>query len=133
MKKLILSLSVIISAFATQAKTLVVYYSFTNNVHNIVTELSRQIDADVVRIEPAETIVSLSALHCGGVRWQHHYRHSFFRTVEQWPERKSALSCRVQAAASAALRAMPSGLSPAATSSHHRCGSVHRRPHVLRH
>ncbi len=36
------------------AKTLVVYYSYTNNVHNIVTALTGQIDADVVIIEPAE-------------------------------------------------------------------------------
>lgn len=36
-------------------KTLIVYYSFTNNVHTIVTDLQTQIeDADIVRIEPAE-------------------------------------------------------------------------------
>ena len=39
---------------ALYAKTLVVYYSYTNNVHNIVTALCGQIDADVIRIEPAE-------------------------------------------------------------------------------
>lgn len=33
---------------------LVVYYSFTNNTHTIVTDLLTQIDADVVRVEPAE-------------------------------------------------------------------------------
>ncbi|MDE6111805.1 MAG: flavodoxin, partial [Bacteroidales bacterium] len=38
----------------TATKTLVVYYSFTNNVHTIVNELRTQIDADVLRIEPAE-------------------------------------------------------------------------------
>ena len=38
----------------TGTKTLVVYYSFTNNVHTIVNELRTQIDADVLRIEPAE-------------------------------------------------------------------------------
>ena len=37
-----------------QAKTLVVYYSYTNNVNRIVTELTRQIDADVIRVQPAE-------------------------------------------------------------------------------
>lgn len=37
-----------------QAKTLVVYYSYTNNVNRIVTELTRKIEADVVRVEPAE-------------------------------------------------------------------------------
>lgn len=35
-------------------KTLVVYYSFTNNVRTIVGELSKQISADVVEVEPAE-------------------------------------------------------------------------------
>lgn len=35
-------------------KTLIVYYSFTNNVHTIVTDLRTQIEADVVRVEPAE-------------------------------------------------------------------------------
>lgn len=35
-------------------KTLIVYYSFTNNVHTIVTDLLTQIEADAVRIEPAE-------------------------------------------------------------------------------
>ncbi len=36
------------------AKTLMVYYSYTNKCHEIVTTLSSQIEADVVRIEPAE-------------------------------------------------------------------------------
>lgn len=54
MKRILLSLAVIISAIALQAKTLVVCYSYTSNVHSIVTELTKQIDADVVRIEPAE-------------------------------------------------------------------------------
>lgn len=35
-------------------KTLVVYYSFTNNVHTIVGDLRTQIGADVIRVEPAE-------------------------------------------------------------------------------
>lgn len=35
-------------------KTLIVYYSYTNNIHSIVTELSNQIEADVIRVEPAE-------------------------------------------------------------------------------
>lgn len=35
-------------------KTLIVYYSFTNNVHTIVSDLRTQIEADVVRVEPAE-------------------------------------------------------------------------------
>lgn len=38
----------------TVGKTLIVYYSFTNNVYTIVSDLQTQIEADVVRIEPAE-------------------------------------------------------------------------------
>ena len=39
---------------ANMGKTLIVYYSYTNKCHEIVTTLSSQIEADVVRIEPAE-------------------------------------------------------------------------------
>lgn len=35
-------------------KTLIVYYSFTNNVHAIVSDLRTQIEVDVIRVEPAE-------------------------------------------------------------------------------
>ena len=35
-------------------KTLVVYYSYTNNCHEIVTSLTSQIQGDVMRIEPAD-------------------------------------------------------------------------------
>ena len=35
-------------------KTLVVYYSYTNNTHTIVNDLQTQIEADIIRIEPAE-------------------------------------------------------------------------------
>ena len=42
------------ASFSAQAKTLIVYYSYTNNVHRIVTELSKQLDADLLRIAPAE-------------------------------------------------------------------------------
>ena len=38
----------------TAGKTLIVYYSFTNNVHTIVSDLQTQREADVVRVEPAE-------------------------------------------------------------------------------
>lgn len=37
-----------------KGKTLIVYYSFTNNVHTIVSDLRTQIGADVIRVEPAE-------------------------------------------------------------------------------
>lgn len=43
------------------AKTLIVYYSYTNNVHTIVSDLCTQIDADVVRIEPAEKGIDYAA------------------------------------------------------------------------
>lgn len=54
MKRIILAMAVVMAAVAMQAKTLIVYYSYTNNVRTIVTELAKQIDADMVRIEPAE-------------------------------------------------------------------------------
>lgn len=54
MKKYLLTLVLLTMAALAQAKTLVVYYSYTNNVHRIVTELCTQIEADVVRVEPAE-------------------------------------------------------------------------------
>ena len=53
MKKLMI-MAIVLATFAVNAKTLVVYYSYTNNVNSIVDELTKQIEADVVRIEPAE-------------------------------------------------------------------------------
>lgn len=53
-KRLFLALAVWMSVIAASAKTLVVYYSYTNNVHSIITDLRTQIDADVIRVEPAE-------------------------------------------------------------------------------
>lgn len=53
-KRLVLIIAALLATIAAQAKTLVVYYSFTNNVRTIVNDLSEQIDADVIRIEPAE-------------------------------------------------------------------------------
>ena len=41
-------------AVSISAKTLVVYYSYTNNCHEIVTSLTSLIQADVMRIEPAD-------------------------------------------------------------------------------
>ena len=40
---------------------LVVYYSYTNNTHTIVTDLLTQIEADVVRVEPAEKGLNYAA------------------------------------------------------------------------
>lgn len=39
---------------APTGKTLIVYYSYTNNVHSIINDLQTQIKADVVRVEPTE-------------------------------------------------------------------------------
>lgn len=54
MKKLMLILLAALPILAVNARTLIVYYSYTNNVERIVTELRNQIDADVVEIQPAE-------------------------------------------------------------------------------
>lgn len=54
MKRILLATALIIASVATQAKTLVVYYSYTNNVHRIVSALTNRIEADVLRVEPAE-------------------------------------------------------------------------------
>lgn len=55
MKKLFLTLAVCCAiSFASSAKTLIVYYSYNNNVERIVTALSEQIEADVIEVEPAE-------------------------------------------------------------------------------
>lgn len=53
-KTIILYVSMALAALTGQAKTLVAYYSYTNNVERIVNELCKQIEADVVEIEPAE-------------------------------------------------------------------------------
>ena len=39
--------------FGVSAKTLVAYYSYTNNVRTIVNELATQKEVDVVEIQPA--------------------------------------------------------------------------------
>ena len=54
-------MAALFAAITTNAKTLVVYYSFTNNVHTIVNDLRTQIDADVIRVEPAEKGVDYAA------------------------------------------------------------------------
>lgn len=54
MKHLILALVVVFSTITMNAKTLVAYYSYTNNVERIVNELKTQIECDVLEIEPAE-------------------------------------------------------------------------------
>ena len=47
------------------AKTLVVYYSYTNKCHEIVTTLTDQLQADVMRIEPAEKGLKYEANNYG--------------------------------------------------------------------
>ena len=56
MKRLILFLSAMLTLLSTDAtaKTLVVYYSYTGNCHEIVNTLTSQIEADVLEIQPAE-------------------------------------------------------------------------------
>ncbi|MDE5740063.1 MAG: NAD(P)H-dependent oxidoreductase [Bacteroidaceae bacterium] len=60
-RQLFLMLTVLLTAVSTNAKTLVVYYSYTNNIHQVVSALTSQIDADVIRIEPAEKGLNYAA------------------------------------------------------------------------
>lgn len=46
---------------APTGKTLIVYYSYTNNVHSIINDLQTQIKADVVRVEPTEKGIDYAA------------------------------------------------------------------------
>ena len=48
--KMLFIMAILLSASCINAKTLVVYSSFTNNVHTIVNNLHMQIDADVIRM-----------------------------------------------------------------------------------
>lgn len=56
MKKILLTLMALaMTTVALQAKTLVVYYSFTNNCRTIANDLKSQLsDADLVEVQPAE-------------------------------------------------------------------------------
>lgn len=55
MKRLFVFSMILLAWIGMEARTLVVYYSYTNNVHTIVADLQTQLnDADVVRVEPAE-------------------------------------------------------------------------------
>jgi len=56
MKKFLLTLMALaMTTVALQAKTLVVYYSFTNNCRTIATDVKSQLaDADLVEVQPAE-------------------------------------------------------------------------------
>ena len=54
MKKMMILMVALLTTAAMKAKTLVAYYSYTNNVERIVNELCKQVDADVIEIEPAQ-------------------------------------------------------------------------------
>lgn len=56
MKRIAMTLAAMLLLMAAaEAKTLIVYYSFTNNTHAIATDMQSQLpDADLLRIEPAE-------------------------------------------------------------------------------
>ena len=54
MRTVIFIILTVLAAASVKAKTLVVYYSYTNNVERIVNELRSKIDADVLEIEPAQ-------------------------------------------------------------------------------
>ena len=56
MKKILLTfMALAMTTVAMQAKTLIVYYSFTNNCRTIATDLKGQLaDADLVEVQPAE-------------------------------------------------------------------------------
>ncbi len=53
-RTLLLAILLIGICCGISAKTLVVYYSYTNNVRTIVNELATQKDVDIVEIQPAE-------------------------------------------------------------------------------
>lgn len=53
-KTIIIILSILFSSIVVDAKTLIVYYSYTNNVESIVKVLAPLIDSDVIEIEPSE-------------------------------------------------------------------------------
>lgn len=54
MKKIFLAIALMLFVVTAHTKTLIVYYSYTNNVERIANELRTQIEADVLEIEPAE-------------------------------------------------------------------------------
>ncbi len=61
MKKILFAITLLMLSMTAQAKTLIVYYSYTNNVEHIVNELHTQIEADVIEVEPAEKGLDFAA------------------------------------------------------------------------
>ena len=60
-RTLLLAILLIGICCGISAKTLVVYYSYTNNVRTIVNELATQKDVDIVEIQPAEEGLNYAA------------------------------------------------------------------------
>ncbi len=56
-------ITICIASISLNAKTLVVYYSYTNNVEHIVSSLKSRITCDVVEIQPAEKGLDYAANH----------------------------------------------------------------------
>lgn len=54
MKRTLLVALLVLSSAMLSAKTLVLYYSYTNHVKELVDELSSMVSVDVVRIEPTD-------------------------------------------------------------------------------
>ena len=54
MKRIITAICMMLLTMSINAKTLVVYYSYTGNCQEIVESFTAQIEADVMRIEPAD-------------------------------------------------------------------------------
>lgn len=65
MKKMMFILCAVLTLLGTSAssKTLVVYYSYTGNCHEIVTTLTSQIQADVLEIQPADKGLKYEAVN----------------------------------------------------------------------
>lgn len=61
MRTITVAVLALLAVASVQAKTLVVYYSYTNNVERIVEALRTKIDADVLEIEPAQKGLDYSA------------------------------------------------------------------------
>lgn len=61
MKKIFFAIAFMLFVVTAHAKTLIVYYSYTNNVERIVDELRTQIEADVIEVEPAEKGLNYAA------------------------------------------------------------------------
>ncbi len=61
MKKLSILMAMAVVAMMAQAKTLVVYYSYTNNIKTVVSKLQQQINADVLEVQPAQEGVQYDA------------------------------------------------------------------------